>query len=389
VLKLAPLNPTTILPLIGIVLPSNMGDEVEPLPPPGEPPEVADASKLGGWIWIVLFGLVMSFSIIANAYLCWCVAISQKKHNMVYAILVLVFLVNLADYGLMVFDFSLGLEHQYPHSTKACSAYQIVSKVNPVIQAVIMVVLAMYAAIHYSRGCGGSRISGKAIGGLMLSGLIFFYGVLAVPPGYLASIVNVEDKRYCEIVTSGNHQRDISIFYLTYSAILSYWLPLMVCIMPMIRLAKINRPDKYPEVAVVIATVSSFFIFYFMHGCVVLVRHYLDAVGIILDDHHQWMIKVTQSLLWLVAYFWHTTRPILAFMMDPDLRGRQGGCCASSHHTYSNDLEDERVIIKDGRDRQNNSEPQQVFLTTTQTGEEAIKAAPIKDCDDPHSALLV
>ena len=62
--------------------------------------------------------------------------------------------------------------------------------------------------------------------------------------------------------------------------------------MPMIRLAKINRPDKYPEVAVVIATVSSFFIFYFMHGCVVLVRHYLDAVGIILDDHHQWMIKV-------------------------------------------------------------------------------------------------
>ena len=90
-----------------------------------------------------------------------------------------------------------------------------------------------------------------------------------------------------------------------------------------------------------------------------------------------------------MAYFWHATRPILAFMMDPDLRGRQGGCCASSHHTYSNDLDDDRVIIKDGRDRQNNSEPQQVFLTTTQTGEEAMKAAPIKDCDDPHSALLV
>ena len=65
----------------------------------------------------------------------------------------------------------------------------------------------------------------------------------------------------------------------------------------MIRLAKINRPDKYPEVAVVLATVSSFFIFYFMHGCVVLVRHYLDAVGIILDDHHQWMIKVKRFFI--------------------------------------------------------------------------------------------
>ena len=62
--------------------------------------------------------------------------------------------------------------------------------------------------------------------------------------------------------------------------------------MPMIRLAKINRPDKYPEVSVVLATVSSFFIFYFMHGCVVIVRHSLDAFGMILDQHNLWMIKV-------------------------------------------------------------------------------------------------
>ena len=82
--------------------------------------------------------------------------------------------------------------------------------------------------------------------------------------------------------------------------------------MPMIRLAKINRPDKYPEVAVVIATVSSFFIFYFMHGCVVLVRHYLDAVGIILDDHHQWMIKV-------LFFFQYTAQPYNDLNIDGTL----------------------------------------------------------------------
>ena len=103
---------------------------METLPPPGDPPEVAESSHLGGWIWVVLFGMVMVFSIMANGYLCLCVCQSKKKHNLVYFGLILAFLVNLADYGLLAFDFSLGLEHQYPHSQKACSVYQMVSKVS-------------------------------------------------------------------------------------------------------------------------------------------------------------------------------------------------------------------------------------------------------------------
>ena len=116
--------------ILGIVLPSTMGDEVETLPPPGDPPEVIDASNLGGWIWVVLFGTVMVFSVITNGYLCLCVCQSKKKHNLVYFCLILIFLVNVADYGLLAFDFSLGLEHQYPHNQKACSVYQTVSKVR-------------------------------------------------------------------------------------------------------------------------------------------------------------------------------------------------------------------------------------------------------------------
>ena len=124
-------SPTTILPLLGIVLPSSMEDEVEQIPPPADPPpEVSDASTLGGWIWVVLFGVVMAASVIANGYLIVCVCQSKKKQNLVYFLLILVFLVNLADYALMVFDFSLGIEHQYPHGQTACSVYQTVSKVK-------------------------------------------------------------------------------------------------------------------------------------------------------------------------------------------------------------------------------------------------------------------
>jgi len=305
------------------------------LRPPPEPPEVTDASTLGGWVWVVLFGLVMTLSILANMVLVISVLqMKKKRQNLVYLLLILLFLVNLVDYGLLIFEFSLGLEHEYPHGKAPCAVYQTVSKGNPIVQALVILLLVFYTsnqfAVRKSRDCGaaGHRLGTPALIGLFLSGLTVIYGLLALPTAAFAKIVIVEDKRYCEIEV-GEGQKEISIYYLVYSAVLSYWLPLLLSITPMIRLAKVANSDKYPEVTVVLATASSFFLFYSLHGCIVIVRHSLDAVGITLDTHHSWMIKVGQSLLWLVAYFWHVTRPLLVFLMDPELKIK--GCCQSPY----------------------------------------------------------
>ena len=63
-------------------------------------------------------------------------------------------------------------------------------------------------------------------------------GALAVPTAYFARIVSFEGKGYCEIdlsplvdVNSGGSaalQTAVSVYYLAYSAVLSYWLPLFV-----------------------------------------------------------------------------------------------------------------------------------------------------------------
>ena len=60
----------------------------------------------------------------------------------------------------------------------------------------------------------------------------------------------------------------------------------------MTRLYRSANSDKYPEVSVVLSTASSFFVFFFLHGSVVLARHVLDASGIQLSTYHSWMIKV-------------------------------------------------------------------------------------------------
>jgi len=322
------------------------------LRPPPEPPEVTDASTLGGWVWVVLFGLVMTLSILANMVLVISVLqMKKKRQNLVYLLLILLFLVNLVDYGLLIFEFSLGLEHEYPHGKAPCAVYQTVSKGNPIVQALVILLLVFYTAnqfaVQKSRDCGaaGHRLSTPALIGLSLSGLTVLYGLLALPTAAFAKIVIVEEKRYCEIEV-GEGQKEISIYYLVYSAVLSYWLPLLLSITPMIRLAKVANSDKHPEVTVVLATASSFFLFYSLHGCIVLVRHSLDAVGITLDTHHSWMIKVGQSLLWLVAYFWHVTRPLLAFLMDPELKIK--GCCQSPYDLV--EAAKGQILSKKGQD---------------------------------------
>ena len=124
---------------------------IPPVQPPGmaEPPEVTDT--LGGWVWVVLFGLIMVISVMANLMMCASVLSQPKKHNMVYLLLILLFGLNLVDYGLLIFEFTLGIEHEYPHGIQACAVYQTVSKGNPVIQAAVVIILAYYAANHYSR----------------------------------------------------------------------------------------------------------------------------------------------------------------------------------------------------------------------------------------------
>ena len=52
---------TLILPPDEMEAPRNLKPR-----PPEPPPEVTDTSTLGGWVWVILFGMVMTLSIASN-----------------------------------------------------------------------------------------------------------------------------------------------------------------------------------------------------------------------------------------------------------------------------------------------------------------------------------
>ncbi len=229
-----------------------------------EAAEVSTASdpSIGGWVWIVLFGFVIFLSLVSNLLLTYAVLTNRKKHNVVYLILLLMFVINLVDYGLLAFDFSLGIDHIYPLGLgeAACSMYQSALKSNPVVQAGAVLILVHYAASNYvnnssnadvnNRGqagaaldrhtsrCARGRAQNFATFGLVLGILALIGFLVALPTAYLATIVQVKGQpgggRFCEVDARSltddldSQQKLISAYYLLYSSILPYWLPLLV-----------------------------------------------------------------------------------------------------------------------------------------------------------------
>jgi hypothetical protein len=303
----------------------------------------------------------------------------------------LIFAINIVDFSLLIFEFNLGIEHQYPYSQTSCTIYQAIVKGNPIIQASAIVVMLLYTAKVYSTqnleqqtdgilvsSDGDRKLLSMFLHNNFRNGnnsvttvelerqhrtrsfyrrnhdIIKFVGIvvflvcieliLSVPTALFASIiVDVPDKRYCEIDLSSSsfmsesngagdtsssgyfysanlHQIILCLYYLIYSSILTFWLPLMISIFPAIRLIRDKHRDKYPEVSVVLGTVSSFFVFYVFHAILVFGRHFYDLLGHDISTYNLWMIKVGQSLLLLIAYFWNFIRPALALTLDPDLK---------------------------------------------------------------------
>ena len=266
-------------------------------------PEIKDSTELGGGIWIILFGLVIVISLAANLILSILVLRNRRKHNFVYFMHLFLFAINVIDFSLLAFEFSLGMGHEYPYTQFTCTLYQSVVKGNPIIQASAIVVLIFYTAktyltpqnllppqqtselicsrneqnnvrtftfVHQNKMTSNvlgeqerqnSHSHGSTAGHYNQKGhdfgkfvcvvvfLVVIELILSVPTVLFASIVKVEDKRYCEIdltsspflrksledastnasvVTEKLHQLILCLYYLIYSSILTFWLPLLV-----------------------------------------------------------------------------------------------------------------------------------------------------------------
>lgn len=101
----------------------------------------------------------------------------------------------------------------------------------PILQGVSVVMLLVLTLKSYRDSCNGTLSSSntlyEALWAILLLGLLGC--VLTVPTALFARIVPYKGERFCTIDLNGvGGQAAVSVYYLLYSALLSYWVPLLV-----------------------------------------------------------------------------------------------------------------------------------------------------------------
>ena len=188
-------------------------------------PNVQDTNSFEGWVWVVLFTMVMAMSCLANLTLTVTVLRRKlKRQSLVFNMLVFMFLVNVIDYALLSFEFSLGISHVWPYGLLECKVYMVALKINPIIQgsAVVMLLLCTWRAISHDDLQGKNKLV------LLLVGLILgLIGIaFAIPTWLHSKILSYSSGDFCEV--SFEDENQLALFDMAYSSVFSYWIPLLV-----------------------------------------------------------------------------------------------------------------------------------------------------------------
>jgi len=309
---------------------------------PGTASTLEDPATMGGWIWIVLFSMVMVISVIANSIFVLAVLTNSKKHTVTHLLICLLFLINLVDYGLLIFEFILGISHHYPYGEASCALYQFLLQGNPLLSGgtVLLLVYQAHSASSLQSNNNISTASRRlwprssfTTTLLLTSVLLLATSLISIPSAVYSHVSESHSgTRYCVMDLSdvaewgglgpGRGSIPTALYYLIYKSVLTYWVVVGLAGPSACRLYRLTNTshDKQQTITLALAVSASYATFYLLHAAIVFIRHVADIAEISISDKTAWIISVAQSLFWLLATFSHFFRPTLCLLLDPDLK---------------------------------------------------------------------
>ena len=240
------------------------------------PPQssVGESSSL---IWLVLFSTVIVLSLFVNTIF-FAAVVSTRKMSKIHLFLFLFFIINLLEYSLLIFEFSLGTGNHYPYSDGSCSVYQMLLQGNPLLSAgaLILLVYHAYSATFLSQ----PRL-------ILLLSLIIFTQLLLSIPSFLYSGLAVypSGARYCVMDLGGvsswagmpmeRQQMATALYYLMYKPILTYWLPICLLTAPLVKMGKLvnTTMDDQFNITLTITITISYGVFHLPRATTMFVRY--------------------------------------------------------------------------------------------------------------------
>eukprot|EP00092_Neocalanus_flemingeri_P015357 GFUD01016613.1.p1 GENE.GFUD01016613.1~~GFUD01016613.1.p1 ORF type:complete len:333 (-),score=85.70 GFUD01016613.1:181-1179(-) len=283
----------------------------------------SSGEESSSFVWLVLFSVVMSLSVVVNTIFITALMFSRKM-SMTHIFLLLFFIINLVDYSLLIFEFSLGAGSQYPYNDESCSFYQLLLQGNPLLSSgvLLLFVYNAYSATFLSQ----PRLL------LLLSLLLLIQLLLSIPTlVYSGLAVYPSGARYCVMDLGGvaawaglpmeRQQMATSLYYLMYKPVLTYWLPICLLTAPLVKMGKLVNTTKDDQfnITLTITIIISYGVFHLPHASTAFVRHFLAICSSTLSYRDRWLLDVIQSLFLLISYFSHLFRPLVCLVLDPDI----------------------------------------------------------------------
>merc|ERR1711953_1631502 len=260
-------------------------------------------------VWIILFSLLILLSIITNtAHLVS--SLARRQFTLPQLVLASFFLLNLLDYGLLVFEFSLTEENHFPYSEHACAVYQLLHHCSALLTATALLTFSRLTMRGPEQLLQPNKTHNLRRISLALAVAVLL--LLLLLPSVLFSEIAVypSTARYCVIDLSGlasrigldiNSQQVLTaVYFMLYKSVLPYWVPLALTVLPVVKMMKkINfSDDKYFSQSLNLTIVTSFFVINLPLALLELTRHALISSH---SGHHQaWTIQVLQSLFLLL-----------------------------------------------------------------------------------------
>merc|ERR1711953_100901 len=276
-------------------------------------------------VWIILFSLLILLSIITNtAHLVS--SLARRQFTLPQLVLALFFLLNLLDYGLLVFEFSLTEENHFPYSEHACAVYQLLHHCSALLTATALLTFSRLTMRGPEQLLQPNKTHNLRRISLALTVAVLL--LLLLVPSVLFSEIAVypSTARYCVIDLSGLASRiglDINsqhvltaVYFMLYKSVLSYWLPVLLIVLPLVKMMKLvnTDADKNLKISLSVAVGFSFIIFNFPLAAVTAVRQII-LIRSAPMAYNTYVLDIAESLLKLLSYFYHVFRPLVCLVL--------------------------------------------------------------------------
>ena len=236
-------------------------------------------SESSSVIWVILFTLLMILSVLSN--IIYIVSLFARHVTTTHIIISFFFVINLLDYSLIIFEFSLGPDNQFSYTDMSCAFYQLLLQLSPMLSAAALLLLVFQASLS-------SRLFSSASSILVTMMASFAVIFLLLVPTLLFSEVAVypSSARHCVVDMSGvgaglglditRQHITTAIYNMVYKAGLPFWLPAVILSLPLFKIARTPHSEKNDtdlQNTLTFSLALSFIIFGLPHAALISARY--------------------------------------------------------------------------------------------------------------------